>query len=136
MRAIAAVLLLIALMPFAVADDAAPAAADAAAAPVIFKGTRGLAPVQVVYDYLKDRIADEHGLADYQSLAIRQQAKGEAGEQVQMEVVLAGLKDDAVASQRYQLGLVLADSGWDINSARQDWKCRRGGKGWTTKPCK
>ena len=105
-------------------------------APVIFRGERGLAPVQVVYDYLKDRIADENGLGDYRTLDIKQQAAGDNGEQIKVEVVIGGLHDDSVASQRYRIGLHLDDTGWIIDHADQDWKCRRGGKGWVTRPCK
>ncbi|SMC16964.1 hypothetical protein SAMN02745857_00295 [Andreprevotia lacus DSM 23236] len=126
----------IAALVVALLTAGAALAEDAAPAPVLFRGERGLAPVPVVYDYLKDRIADEVGLSDYQTLSIKQLRKGEDREHVQVEVVMAGLTDDAIASQRYLLALHVEESGWVIDSAKQDWKCRRGGKGWTNKPCK
>ncbi|WP_035053264.1 hypothetical protein [Andreprevotia chitinilytica] len=128
-KGVAAVFCLCAVTVFA--EDAKPVSK-----PAIYKGERGLAPVPVVYDYLKDRIADERGFGDYKSLTINQVATSDDGEHVRVEVVMNGLQDDSVASQRYQLGMSVGDNGWEIDSARQDWKCKRGGKGWTQWPCK
>jgi hypothetical protein len=105
---------------------------------VIAKGKQGQAPVQVVYDYLQDRISDEYGLSEYQNLQISQKtAKAEDYKNVSLNVVKAGLGDDSTASQRYQFALAFNDEAqvWAINSVKQDWQCRRS-KAWTQKPCK
>ncbi|BCL75724.1 hypothetical protein JHS3_14600 [Jeongeupia sp. HS-3] len=123
-----ALLLFVAGSGFA-ADDAAPAT-------LIYSGKPGRAPVEVVFDYLKDRIADEHGLSEYRTLSITQQGKGgEIPDHVSLSVQMKGLLDDAVAAQRYTFTLSF-DGVWKIDTAHQDWQCRRGGKkGWTQRPC-
>ncbi|WP_028451815.1 hypothetical protein [Chitinilyticum aquatile] len=118
------------------APAAEAASGVAAASRPVYVGDAGAAPVQVVYAWLADRIADEHGLFDYQKLDIRQTGKGEDIRQVEMVVQMDGLLDDSVKTQRYQLRLDFVGAQWQIVSARQDWTCRRGGKGWTQRPCK
>ncbi|GAA5785908.1 hypothetical protein GCM10007860_30720 [Chitiniphilus shinanonensis] len=122
------------------ADEAAVAEATAilAPTPVIHRGEPGQTPVEVAYRYLKDRVADEYGVADYRELRIAQQSKGEDFKHVGLEVQMKGLTDDSVATQRFQFKLAFDDAAhaWVIDHARQDWQCRRGGKGWTQRPCK
>ncbi|TJZ73793.1 hypothetical protein [Chitiniphilus eburneus] len=121
-------------------DEAAVAAATdiLKPVPVIHRGEPGQTPVEVAYRYLKDRIADEYGVAEYRDLRIGQQSKGEDFKHVALAVQMSGLADDSVATQRFQFKLAFDDasSAWVIDSARQDWQCRRGGKGWTQRPCK
>ncbi|QLG87282.1 hypothetical protein HQ393_02900 [Chitinibacter bivalviorum] len=106
----------------------------------IAKGKVGQAPVQVVYDYLVDRISDENGLADYQTLQINQKSpKAEDYQNVTLEVIKSGLADDSVATQRYRFVMNFTDDThvWQIKSVKQEWQCRRGNsKAWTQKPCK
>ncbi|AOX99787.1 hypothetical protein [Jeongeupia sp. USM3] len=109
--------------------------APAKAAAPIYTGKPGHAPVEVVFDYLKDRIADEYGLSEYRNLTIVQQGKGgEIPDHVSLKVEMQGLLDDAVATQRYAFALRFDDV-WKIDAVRQDWLCRRGQKGWTQRPC-
>ncbi|WP_028454802.1 hypothetical protein [Chitinilyticum litopenaei] len=129
-------LLLGLLAPAWAADEVASAPAAAAPARPIFIGQPGDAPVQVAFAWLADRVADEHGLFEYQKLDIRQGGKGEVVSSVDLALVMDGLLDDAVKSQRYQLKLSFVDNRWQIDAARQDWTCRRGGKAWTQRPCK
>ena len=116
----------------------APALAEAT--PVIYTGKLGMAPVQVVYDYLKERVADEYGVGEYRELSIKQRAaSGEQFGQVAIELQQQGLLDDATKTQRYQLSLSLNEASklWQIDGVKQDWQCRRGAsKAWTQKPCK
>ncbi|WP_348945323.1 hypothetical protein ABHF33_01600 [Chitinibacter sp. FCG-7] len=126
------------LSSLVMAEDTATAAAKVDV--VIAKGKVGQAPVQVVYDYLADRISDEYGVGEYQNLHISQKAAGaEDFHQVALEVVQSGLMDDAIASQRYRFVLSVNEEAkvWQIKSVTQDWQCRRGHKkAWTQKPCK
>lgn len=105
----------------------------------IFQGQPGAAPVQVMYQYLQNRITNEHGLGEYQQLVIKQTSAGpENFKQVKIELQLQGLMDDSVRNQRFQLGMSLneATSSWTIDSVKQDWQCRRGNsRAWTQKPC-
>ncbi|GHD57306.1 hypothetical protein [Jeongeupia chitinilytica] len=114
----------------------ADASAPAVAAPLpVYTGKPGHAPVEVAFDYLKDRIADEHGLGEYRQLVIDQQGKGgEIPDQVALRVEMRGLLDDAVAVQRYVFAMRFDDV-WKIDAVRQDWQCRRSKKGWTQRPC-
>ncbi|WP_255989890.1 hypothetical protein [Chitinolyticbacter albus] len=121
----------------ACAEDVATAEAVASKPrPVIHRGEIGQTPVEVAFRYLKDHVADERGIASYQQLAIQQQAKGDDFQHVKLDVEMKGLKDDAMASQRFKFTLSFEGKAWVVDSVSQDWKCRRGGKGWTQKPCK
>ncbi|MGL4996337.1 MAG: hypothetical protein ACRC6G_09245 [Deefgea sp.] len=106
----------------------------------LFTGQLGAAPVQVVYEYLGNRLTNELGIGEYQRLAIQQTLAGpENFKKVNIELQMQGLMGDSVRTQRFQLGLSFDDttSAWLIDSAKQDWQCRRGNsKGWTQKPCK
>ncbi|MBM5570203.1 MULTISPECIES: hypothetical protein [Deefgea] len=106
----------------------------------IFTGQVGSAPVQVMYEYLQNRISNELGIGEYQQLVIKQTAAGpENFKQVQIETQLQGLLDDSVRTQRFQLSMSFNDatSVWLIDSVKQDWQCRRGNsRAWTQKPCK
>ncbi|WP_156128967.1 MULTISPECIES: hypothetical protein [Chitinibacter] len=117
-------------------------AAESATTPavVIAKGKQGQAPVQVVYDYLLDRVANEYGIGEYQRLNIQQQSpSAEEFNQVNLTLTKEGLLDDSVATQRYRFVLNFEPQAgvWLINSVTQDWQCRRGNKkAWTQKPCR
>lgn len=133
MRALAGLTLVMAMLsPLAQAETAS---APAQAAKPIFVGKPGEAPVPVVYRWLSDRIADENGLFGYPKLVLTQTGKGEDIRSVDVTVVMDGLPDDAVKTQRYQLKLDFVAEAWQIAAARQDWQCRRAGKGWTQRPC-
>lgn len=122
--------------PLWAADAPAAATASSVASRPLYVGEAGAVPVQVVSAWLGERIGNENGLFEYQKLDIKQSGHGEEIRQVDITVLLDGLLDDAVKSQRYQLRLEYAGTQWQIVSARQDWTCRRGGKGWTQRPCK
>ncbi|QLI80163.1 hypothetical protein HZU75_00650 [Chitinibacter fontanus] len=107
---------------------------------IIAKGKVGQAPVQLVYDYLADRIANEYGVSEFQNLQITQKSAGaEDFSNVSLEVLQTGLLDDAIAAQRYRFKLNVNEESrvWQIKSVSQEWQCRRGNKkAWTQKPCK
>ncbi len=113
--------------------------AQTAASPVIYTGKVGSAPVQVAFDYLKDRVANEYGIGEYRELLIQQKsASAENTKKVSLALQMQGLLDDSVKAQRYQFTLNFNDelNVWLIDSVKQDWQCRRGAsKGWTQKPC-
>ncbi|WP_027469391.1 hypothetical protein [Deefgea rivuli] len=106
----------------------------------LYTGQLGQAPVQVMFDYLKNRIADEYGIGEYRELVIKQRAAGpENFKKVSIEAQMQGLLDDSIKTQRFQLGMSFNEetSVWLIDTVKQDWQCRRGAsKGWTQKPCK
>lgn len=132
-----ALALTVAMLPLlAHAEDASAPAAVKPARPVIHRGEIGQTPVEAAFRYLKDRIADERGIANYQQLRIAQQSKGEDVQHVKLEIETRGLLDDAIAAQRFKFALSFEGEVWVVDSASQDWQCRRGGKGWTQKPCK
>ncbi|MBM3115295.1 hypothetical protein [Jeongeupia naejangsanensis] len=119
------------LSSVAFADASAPARSTLP----IHSGKVGQAPVEVVFDYLKERIADERGLGEYRTLSIEQQGKGgEVPDQVSLRVEMKGLLDDAVAAQRYRLTMHF-DEVWQIEHVQHSWQCRRGKPGWTQRPC-
>ncbi|WP_373975738.1 hypothetical protein NT239_03015 [Chitinibacter sp. SCUT-21] len=117
------------------------AMAEEAAKPdvVIAKGKLGQAPVQIVYDYLADRIVNEYGVAEYRNLVITQKSAGaEDFSKVNVEVLQSGLPDDAVAAQRFRFTFDVNDQAqvWQMKSVTQDWQCKRSKKkAWTQKPC-
>jgi hypothetical protein len=133
---------LLLLSSIALAQDPASTEPVASSKPevIIAKGKVGQAPVQVIYDYLADRITNEYGVSEYQNLQIKQKSAGaEDFTRVSVEVLQSGLLDDAVAAQRYRFNLAVNEElrVWEIKSVTQDWQCRRGNKkAWTQKPCK
>lgn len=134
--------LLLVMSSIALAQDPASAEPVASSKPevIIAKGKVGQAPVQLVYDYLADRIANEYGVSEFQHLQITQKsASAEDFSKVSLEVVQTGLLDDAIAAQRYRFTLDVNEQQqvWQIKSVSQEWQCRRGNKkAWTQKPCK
>ena len=106
----------------------------------LYTGQLGQAPVQVMFDYLKNRIADEYGIGEYRELVIKQRAAGpENFKKVSIEAQMQGVLDDSIKTQRFQLGMSFNEetSVWLIDTVKQDWQCRRGAsKSWTQKPCK
>ncbi|UXY17051.1 hypothetical protein N8I74_08585 [Chitiniphilus purpureus] len=129
-----------ALLPGIVLADPGPAASsEPAAAPrraVIHRGEPGQTPVEAAYRYLKDRIADEYGVAPYRELRIEQRALGADAHRIALQMQLKGWPDGAVAAYRFNFALSFeAPSTWVIEQVREDWQCRRG-KGWTQRPCR
>lgn len=106
----------------------------------LYTGQLGQAPVQVMFEYLKNRIADEFGIGEYRELVIKQSAAGpENFKKVSIEAQMQGVLDDSIRTQRFKLGMSFNEetSVWLIDTVKQDWQCRRGtSKGWTQKPCK
>ncbi|WP_410498444.1 hypothetical protein [Chitinibacter sp. S2-10] len=105
---------------------------------IIAKGKAGQTPVQLVYDYLAERVSDEYGIGEYRQLSISQKTlKAEDYKNIALELQQSGLADDAITKQRFQFALGFNDETgvWQIKSVKQDWQCRRHTKKWTQRPC-
>lgn len=112
-----------------------------AASDVIYTGQPMKTPLEVAYAYLKDRIADENGLAqDYRNLAISQQGAGEENLfQVKLSISKEDLYGDPRLNQRYRFEMNFSEEkrAWEVISVTEEWQCRKAkSKAWVQRPCK